>query len=351
MTTSNGTEEDGGSTSTMEDSAYFTYYYTVLIILTLVNVCGNSLVIAAVATFRSLRNVSNYFITSLSCSDILLGIFYTLYNVSHMEVAAMHGIGANWIFCDFMITFFEGLFYCSSYNLVAICVIRYVAVTDPVGYTTKFTKRRIVYAIALIWVVSMLFSCGLFVRAEPDTFTGSCRYELVSPIWHLMTMLTFMVLIPWIIMIALYTRIWMVARDRIWRNARRQNQVAPSDGRQGPKDIKNNEHLYKKEIKATKMIAFVLGFYFLAWAPLMVFLFIGLSCKTCFVNRYIRATVRLLLHSNAAINVFIYAGSSPEFKRAFKSILLKVLCCGRQAPADVSGGTGISCVNSGPVAS
>ncbi|XP_070544685.1 beta-2 adrenergic receptor-like [Ptychodera flava] len=319
--------------SSAGDSAYFVYYYTTLITLTLINICGNSLVIVSVATFRTLRNVSNYFITSLSCSDILLGIFYTLYNLSHMEVPAMQVIGSNWIFCDFMIAFFEGLFYCSSFNLVAITIVRYIAVTDPVGYATKLTKRKTVYAIIAIWIGSMLFSGILFIRPQPATFKGSCRYELISPVWHLMVMLTFMVLVPWVIMVALYVRIWMIARERIWKNAKRQNQVAPSGtAGNGQEDREKNAHLYKKEMKATKMVALVLGYYILAWAPLMIFLFIGLSCKTCFIDRYIRATVRLLLHSNSAVNVFIYAGSSPEFKRAFKQTLCRIVCCCTRPP-------------------
>nr|XP_006813562.1 PREDICTED: adenosine receptor A1-like [Saccoglossus kowalevskii] len=148
----------------------------------------------------------------------------------------------------------------------------------------------------------------------PVNFNGICRYELMyDKVWHTLILTTLVVLIPWFVMITLYARIWTIAR----------RQVRAINWEEGT--------AFKREWKVTKMVALVLGYFVLAWFPMLLFLFFGLSCQ-CEINRYFRAVGRIMLHSNSAINVVIYGICNPEFRVAFRRILLQVFCCKKVLP-------------------
>ncbi|XP_077863219.1 trace amine-associated receptor 7d-like [Saccoglossus kowalevskii] len=302
---------------------YYSYYYSVLILLTIINIAGNSLVIGSVARYRKLRNnINNYFLTSLACSDILNGITYTLYQLSHMTVGHMHNIASTWVACETLFGFFHGLIHCSAYNLVAITTLRYIAVSDPLKYTTIVTKRRSTIIIAVIWILCVLFGVLINLKSEPDTFSGVCRYESFQEAWHLILVTATNTLVPWFIMMVLYTRIILIVRHQLRINIVGQNQIHPEG-----EESRIDPRLLKKEIKMTKMVAVVLVYYILAWTPLLTYLFVRIHCPTCYFDIYVGGTVRLVLYSNSCINVFIYAGSSSEFKRAFKLLIRRIFLC------------------------
>ena len=65
---------------------FYVYYYGLLGLLSLVNLAGNTAVIQALLRHRHLRVPGNYFIFSIACSDLSLGLIYPVYNVSHIEI-------------------------------------------------------------------------------------------------------------------------------------------------------------------------------------------------------------------------------------------------------------------------
>ena len=79
---------DCGSAGT-PDIIFYVYYYGFLLLLSLINMVGNGMIIHCVLRHRRLRVPGNYFIVSLACSDLILGIVYPIYNVSHMELGAI----------------------------------------------------------------------------------------------------------------------------------------------------------------------------------------------------------------------------------------------------------------------
>jgi hypothetical protein len=67
------------------DYVFYAYYYGLLSVLTIVNVAGNTAVISSILRHRQLRLPANYFLFSIACSDLILGIIYPIYNVSHID--------------------------------------------------------------------------------------------------------------------------------------------------------------------------------------------------------------------------------------------------------------------------
>ncbi|KAL3882093.1 hypothetical protein ACJMK2_028464 [Sinanodonta woodiana] len=78
-----------------------------------------------------------------------------------------------------------------------------------------------------------------------------------------------------------------------------------------------NQNVFKREIKSTIMVSILLGFFTLSWLPVIVYFFVSVSCNGCYINHYIRASVRILLYLNSAVNVFIYAGRLSDFRIYF----------------------------------
>ena len=74
--------------ATAIDIGFYCYYYGTFFAITLVNLCGNSLILVS-ARRRNIRTPENYFIFSLAVSDILYGVTYTLYNINHMDFHAV----------------------------------------------------------------------------------------------------------------------------------------------------------------------------------------------------------------------------------------------------------------------
>ena len=69
-----------------DDIVFYTFNIGLICLISVVNIVGNTLVIQSVLRHRTLKVPGNYFILSLACSDLITGIIYPFYNVSHMVI-------------------------------------------------------------------------------------------------------------------------------------------------------------------------------------------------------------------------------------------------------------------------
>ena len=69
-----------------DDIVFYTFNIGLICLISVVNIVGNTLVIQSVLRHRTLKVPGNYFILSLACSDLITGIVYPFYNVSHMVI-------------------------------------------------------------------------------------------------------------------------------------------------------------------------------------------------------------------------------------------------------------------------
>lgn len=102
-----------------------------LIALNLVTLVGNSLVILAVILNKHLRSSTNFFIVSLACADLAVGFFVLPFSITNELLK-------RWIFgkimCRVWLATDVWLCTASIYNLLAITIDRYMAVTKPLSY-------------------------------------------------------------------------------------------------------------------------------------------------------------------------------------------------------------------------
>ena len=127
-----------------------------IVALGLINIAvvlGNSLVIAAVITTRKLRTVTNIFIVSLACADLLLGFSVLPFSIS-VEVLDIWIWGTIW--CNIWLAVDVWLCTASIISLCAISLDRYIAVTHPIRYPSIMSPFRGKVLVSSVWILSFV---------------------------------------------------------------------------------------------------------------------------------------------------------------------------------------------------
>ena len=144
-------------------------------------VVGNMLVIIAIATEKSLKNITNWFIASLAVADLLLGLLIMPFSLANLLMG-------YWIFGDLWCELHSAvdvlLTTASINNICLISLDRYWSITHAVAYLQTRTPKRSAFMIVFVWVFSGLVSIppllGWKKDATPQAFpkceVSICRY-------------------------------------------------------------------------------------------------------------------------------------------------------------------------------
>lgn len=202
---------------TVEDAIHTqrNYWTLLLLLFPVFTVFGNILVLMSVYRERSLQTVTNYFIVSLALADLLLASIVMPFAVYYLLMCGYWGLGP--IVCDLYIAMDVVCSTSSIFNLVAISIDRYIAVTQPIKYAQSKNNKRIVFTIAIIWVVSAAIGIPLFfvnqwdVAKRKDVLTNDCNFLNADFILY-SSISSFY--IPCIAMIYLYYRIFKALKER-----------------------------------------------------------------------------------------------------------------------------------------
>ncbi|XP_026551931.1 histamine H2 receptor [Pseudonaja textilis] len=287
----------------------------VLTVLIVVTVCGNVMVCLAVYLSRRLRSLTNCFIISLAFTDLLLGLlvlpFSALYEITSHE----------WLlsvaFCNVYVSLDVMLCTASILNLFVISLDRYYAITAPLRYSTVVTPLRVVLALILIWVVSLMVSflpISFGWNTNDTTIQNQkqlngkqeCKLEVNVTYVLVDGLLTFY--LPLIIMCITYYRIFKIAREQ----AKRINHS---------NCCKTARTMLPtvKEHKATVTLAAVMGAFIICWFPYFtVFTYRGVTGAVC---DPLLTVVLWLGYANSALNPILYAALNRDFRTAYQRLL------------------------------
>ncbi|XP_032067558.1 histamine H2 receptor [Thamnophis elegans] len=287
---------------------------TVLIVLT---VGGNVMVCLAVYFSRRLRSLTNCFIVSLAFTDLLLGLlvlpFSALYEISS------HKWHLSITFCNVYISLDVMLCTASILNLFVISLDRYYAITAPLRYNTVVTPLRVIVALVLIWVVSLMVSFlpisfgwntndTTIQNRNRSQLNGEqeCILEVNLPYVLVDGLLTFY--LPLIIMCITYYRIFKIAREQAKRI---NNRTCCKAIRTALPTV--------KEHKATVTLAAVMGAFIICWFPYFtVFTYRGVRGAVC---DPLQTVVMWLGYANSALNPILYAALNRDFRTAYQRLL------------------------------
>ncbi|XP_077986798.1 histamine H1 receptor-like [Glandiceps talaboti] len=209
----------------------------VLCFLCLMTSVGNAMVLHAVRTEKRLQTVSNYFILSLACADMLIGLIVmplsTVYYLAHHWPLGL-AVCQIWMSIDYVCCT------ASILNLFILSLDRYWSITSPLKYLRRRTGKRAAVLISLVWLVSSLWVIPIvgwhaFSRGGVRVIqTGHCDSEFYTNTVFKVVTAAFNFYIPLIVMVFLYGRIFHEIRKRsnlaIGRCSYGQGHISSSSG-------------------------------------------------------------------------------------------------------------------------
>ena len=258
---------------------------------------GNGLVVLAIHRATTLRIVSNYFIASLAVADLSVGLL--MYPVLIGKVAANIWQGehwlsktADWLWMQTTTT--------TTFNLCAVSLDRYVAITCVFHYHRIVTKKKTLRAIAFIWVFSLVFASLRLLVTSPQHH---------SKLWIATTLLT--VVLPLMVIAFCY--------HRIYKEAKSQSQKIAKNT-----FTREEAVLSAKNRKAAGTAAIIIGLFVAFWLPSLVASIVELiveqPCQKAKVD-YAWFWIAVLSFSSSAFNPWVYAVRLREFRNTIVRIV------------------------------
>eukprot|EP00094_Tigriopus_californicus_P009930 TCALIF_09576-PA protein Name:"Similar to Octopamine receptor 1 (Lymnaea stagnalis)" AED:0.04 eAED:0.10 QI:0/0/0/0.75/0/0/4/0/750 len=119
--------------------------------------------------------------------------------------------------------------------------------------------------------------------------------------------------------------------NNLTHNLIHHHHAGGSANKFGKRNIKNQVRRFRMETKAAKTLGIIVGCFICCWFPFFTMYLITAFCEDCF-SELAFSIIFWMGYCNSAINPFIYAMFSREFRGAFKKILCKFLCNRNEHP-------------------
>ncbi|XP_036451539.1 trace amine-associated receptor 6-like [Colossoma macropomum] len=291
-------------------------YMLLFIFLSCVSVCTvflNLLVIISISHFKQLHTPTNLLILSLAVADLLVGLFV-------MPVNIMQIIDSCWYFgrmaCSVFSVVSNLLISASLCNLVFIAVDRYIAISDPLLYSSRITVDKISVCIILGWSYCLIYIIILMHcndHLSPSQMSIRCYGECVIHVKHswLIADLVFSFLVPCSVILVLYSLIFKVAR----RQAKAVRAVTNDASHKHGERISSSS-----ETKAAKTLSIVIFVYLACWIP---FYTSSLSVESLTSSSRVWTVFIWLIYMNSSVNPLIYA----IFYQWFRASVMYIVTC------------------------
>ncbi|KAM9212333.1 alpha-2B adrenergic receptor [Dugong dugon] len=184
---------------------------TVITFLILFTIFGNSLVILAVLTSRSLRAPQNLFLVSLAAADIMVATLIIPFSLAN-ELLGYWYFRRTW--CEVYLAL--DVLFCTS-SIVHLCAIsldRYWAVSRALEYNSKRTPRRIKCIILTVWLIAAAISLPplIYKGDQGPQPRGRPQCKLNQEAWYILSSSIGSFFAPCLIMILVYLRIYLIAK-------------------------------------------------------------------------------------------------------------------------------------------
>ena len=227
-----------------------------------------------------------------------------------------------WLLGDFMCAVYRVMSWISTEasiaTMVLISVDRYVAICDPLHYSSKITLRRVTFSSCFCWIWSVLYSCFMLKDnlIQPGRY-NSCSGECVIVINHITEIVDLVLyfIVPVAVIVILYMRVFVVAVSQ----ARAMRSHIQATTRQTSVKVTAK----KSEMKAARTLGVVVVVFLICVCPYFCVLLTG---QDSVINASTSAFVICLFYFNSCLNPLIYALFYVWFRKSIRLIVtLKIL--------------------------
>uniref|UniRef100_A0A673IRI6 D(4) dopamine receptor-like n=1 Tax=Sinocyclocheilus rhinocerous TaxID=307959 RepID=A0A673IRI6_9TELE len=256
------------------------------ILLIIIIICGNVLVCLSVYTEKALKTTTNYFIVSLAVADLLLAVL-----VLPLFVYAEFQDGVwslNMTLCDGLMTMDVMLCTASIFNLCAISIDRFIAVSIPLNYNRKHVDQRQIVLLSATWILALAVASPVMfgINNVPNRDHSECKLEDNNYVLYSSVCSFF---VPWVDCDWLSMFLSLISRK-------------------------------KKVLKVIPIILFLCAFLF-CWTPFFVVHTMRALCEDCYIPSSVTSIVTWLGYVNSALNPVIYTVFNTEFRKFFRKFL------------------------------
>ena len=301
----------------------FTLLFTALIVI---NLLGNSVVCMVVLRYRGMRAPINYLLVNLALADMLVALGIACQYLITWTYHHSYGTSGAYI-CKFLTggNFIRIGGLTSGFFLMAIAVERYLATTQLIRDRFRLTTRRLTAVIIVGWTFAVVYNLPLFLVVELIKDGGNqctehwCPNENLGKAFSVGCFFVFGV-IPVVTMVTLYSKVLY----KLWKGGIHAT-------------LSFEQARMRSKLKVTKMVIVVSVLYAICWLPNLVIYMLSRFNPDLlghgsyfFADTFVISVVLVAL--NSAMNPFIYALHSTNFRRHIKN----ALCCRTYRAADLT---------------
>ncbi|XP_066506563.1 trace amine-associated receptor 13c-like [Hoplias malabaricus] len=286
-------------------------YFLLCFILSCVSVCTvflNLLVIISISHFKQLHTPTNLIILSLSVADLLVGLV-------NMPVDLSTLIDSCWYLGTLACYIYQIISFVSTqaslYSVILIAVDRYIAITDPLQYSSQITIHKTLLSILLGWsfclcyIIMVYYFNDNFLQSQLSTICYGVCILIVNDSWTIIDLVVSF-LAPCCFILILYSVIFKVAIHQAKAIRAVTNGASKTHGTRESR---------ASEIKAAKKLGTVVFVFLACWIPYYICV-----CSVS-VNLKFWAVLIWILDINSFINPLMYAIFYSWFRTSVKNIV------------------------------
>ncbi|XP_071944434.1 histamine H3 receptor-like [Antedon mediterranea] len=301
-------------------------------ILSVVTVFGNSLVILAFITEKSLRSNPAYlFILNLSIADFLTGAFSFPLNTLWLMFDYWpfgEGVCKMWLIIDYTACAV------SVCGIILISLDRYWMLKLKLKYRQFQTTKRVTVMILVSWAVLIPFYAiptlfwEKFKGEQIIDYSEDCEMESEQSLAYNLVIVFVEFLIP--LPIIVYFNIIVYREIRSRSRTRPSHNISQSVTHGCDSTIstavafsvtsENPRNMLKKHRKAAVTLGALVIAFAICWTPYNIVLIWSIVCDDC-LSDTLWEVVNYLLWTNSAINPFLYALTNLKIRECYYKLL------------------------------
>ena len=306
--------QTNGATLMMFTKTSVTVKFSIMVTMVICGVLGNSFMAFLIWRTPRLRSKTNILVASLVLTDIFACFTVTLFiAVYQFFIYVFSKNPCNYVVLV-AISFPAGRIGGQAVAgiMISIAVDRYIAIVYPLHYEMKVSDSFAKRSIIISWIYAMvvcLINCLYMIKvdfsscAAPYSLAMQCVFD--NAVYGVVAS----------VMLFVYGRICRVA-------IKQRSQIeAVTYNTSNDQQESDHAKTYRRELKAVKVTAMILGSYIILWFPYEVGRFLQATGNT---ERY----TQVILDAGLAIGVFnysfdwlIYGLSSKDFRDSIKRVL------------------------------